>query len=58
VAYDPPTNGVVIAHQGTNPQNILSISNNLQIALVTPEEGRFPGSSSSGALVHEGFLAT
>jgi hypothetical protein len=58
VAFDPPTNSIVVAHQGTTKKNILSVINDLDIRLVQAPENRFPGSTEAKAKVHAGFLAT
>lgn len=58
VAFDPPTNSVVVAHQGTTKKNILSVLNDLDLRLVQAPEGRFPGATEAKAKVHAGFLAT
>jgi len=58
VAFDPPTNSIVVAHQGTTKKNVLSVINDLDIRLVQAPENRFPGATAAKAKVHAGFLAT
>jgi len=58
VAFDPPSNSIVIAHQGTAPKNFLSVTNDVRLFLVTPDQKRFPGTQEKGVKVHDGFQAT
>jgi hypothetical protein len=58
VAFDPPSKSIVVAHQGTAPKNFLSVSNDIRLLLVTPDQNRFPGTEEKGIKVHEGFEAT
>lgn len=58
VAYDPPSNSMVVAHQGTVFSNLTSILNDIELFLVTPNEAQFPGAGAAGVKVHEGFLKT
>ncbi|KAI0782829.1 alpha/beta-hydrolase [Abortiporus biennis] len=57
IANDPVSQSVVIAHQGTNPLNLMSVANDVEIDQVGLNSTLFP-SSASGALVHDGFQAT
>ncbi|KDQ61932.1 hypothetical protein JAAARDRAFT_31427 [Jaapia argillacea MUCL 33604] len=57
VAYDPTTQSIVVAHEGTNPLNILSIANDLEFGLVNLNSTLFPH-AGSGVQVHEGFQQT
>ncbi|KAJ8518299.1 hypothetical protein ONZ45_g4609 [Pleurotus djamor] len=62
VAHDPSTESLVVAHQGTNPENFLSILNDVQILLVDLDETRFASvkghTSLEGIKVHDGFQKT
>ncbi|CAL1713892.1 unnamed protein product [Somion occarium] len=57
IATDPSTQSVVVAHQGTEPDNILSIANDVQFAQVKMNSTLFP-SAAEGVLVHDGFHKT
>jgi len=57
VAFDPTTSAVVVAHQGTDPENFYSDLNDLEFALVDLNNANFP-QAPSGAQVHDGFQAT
>ncbi|KAL4246808.1 AB hydrolase superfamily protein [Abortiporus biennis] len=57
IAKDPASQTVVVAHQGTDPESLISISNDVEIAQVKLNSTRFP-STASGVLVHDGFQAT
>ncbi|KAF8345923.1 Alpha/Beta hydrolase protein [Amanita rubescens] len=54
VGYWPERNSVVVAHEGTDPLQLLSILTDLFIPLVGLDPILFPGVPSS-VLVHEGF---
>lgn len=57
IAHDPNTNSIIVAHQGTDAENILSIANDVQIALVNLDSATFPNADSS-IKVHDGFQKT
>ncbi|KAI0701470.1 alpha/beta-hydrolase [Cytidiella melzeri] len=57
VSQDPDTQTIVVAHQGTDPEKILSIANDVEIAQVDIDNARFP-SSAAGVKVHDGFQQT
>jgi len=46
VAFDPTTSAVVVAHQGTDPQNLLSDLNDVEFALVDVNSTNFPKAPS------------
>jgi len=58
VAFDPPTNSIVVAHQGTNKASFDSIQNDIDLFLDPPLENRFPGATALGVEVHGGFQDT
>ncbi|KAJ8695542.1 hypothetical protein PTI98_008138 [Pleurotus ostreatus] len=57
VAHDPIAESIVVAHQGTDPDNILSIINDAQILLKDLNSTRFPSAGDS-VKVHDGFQKT
>ncbi|KAG6809566.1 hypothetical protein H0H92_015749 [Tricholoma furcatifolium] len=57
IAYDPATESVVVAHQGTDPSNFLSDLNDVEVPLVALNSSRFPGVDAS-VQVHDGFQQT
>ncbi|KZT32922.1 alpha/beta-hydrolase [Sistotremastrum suecicum HHB10207 ss-3] len=57
VAYDPSSQTLVIAHQGTDPENIQSIANDVALGLTPISSTEFP-SAPSGVKVHKGFQET
>ncbi|OSD07114.1 alpha/beta-hydrolase [Trametes coccinea BRFM310] len=57
IASDPDTQTIVVAHQGTDPHEILSIANDIQFGQVAANNTLFPKADSSVKL-HEGFQAT
>lgn len=57
VANDPASQSIVVAHEGTDPTQLLSDLNDIEIAQVPINTTLFP-SATSGTLVHDGFLAT
>jgi len=57
IAHDPATQSIVVAHQGTNSSNILSIVNDVQIELVGLNATRFPGADGN-IKVDDGFQKT
>jgi len=58
VAHDPSTNTIVVAHQGTDPNNLLSILNDAKFGLVDLNTTRFTAAAGKGIQVHEGFQET
>lgn len=46
VATDPQTQSVVVAHQGTDPENLLSIANDAEFAQVKLNSTLFPSTAS------------
>ncbi|GJE84676.1 lipase family protein [Phanerochaete sordida] len=57
VAQDPDSQTIVVAHQGTDPTNLLSDLNDVEVAQVAMNSTRFP-SAAKGSLVHDGFQDT
>ncbi|KAL0953219.1 hypothetical protein HGRIS_004472 [Hohenbuehelia grisea] len=58
VAHDPVTQSIVVAHQGTEPSNILSILNDAQFLLTGLNSTRFPAAKDGSIKVHSGFQKT
>jgi hypothetical protein len=56
IAHEPTSNSIVLAHQGTEASNILSIVNDAEFGLVNINSTRFP--NTSGVQVHDGFQKT
>ncbi|KAF9258560.1 alpha/beta-hydrolase [Marasmius fiardii PR-910] len=56
VAHDPTTNSIIVAHQGTNSKNLLSILNDAQFLLKPLNSTRFQ--FSGDVKVHDGFQKT
>ncbi|KAG6860003.1 hypothetical protein C0995_000646 [Termitomyces sp. Mi166 len=42
IAHDPSTQSIVVAHEGTDPTNLLSVLNDVEIPLVSLNSSRFP----------------
>jgi len=57
VANDPVSQSIVVAHEGTDPTQLLSDLNDIEIAQVAINTTLFPA-ATSGTLVHDGFQAT
>jgi len=57
IASDPQSQSVVVAHQGTDPTEFLSLLNDAEVAQVAMDSARFP-QAASGTLVHDGFQDT
>jgi len=58
IAHDPSTNSIVVAHQGTDPNNLLSILNDAEFGLVDLNTTRFTAASGKSIQVHQGFQDT
>jgi len=58
VAFDPPSNSIVVAHQGTNKRDFDSILNDIDIFFEEPSDADFPGAKDAGAQLHSGFQDT
>ncbi|KAL0057375.1 hypothetical protein AAF712_015984 [Marasmius tenuissimus] len=58
VAHDPTTNNIVVAHQGTNSKNLLSILNDAQFLLTDINTDRFTSAKDKDIEVHSGFQKT
>jgi len=58
IAHDTSTNSIVVAHQGTDPSNLLSLLNDAELALVDLNTTTFPAASGKGIQVHDGFQDT
>ncbi|KAF8519898.1 alpha/beta-hydrolase [Hysterangium stoloniferum] len=57
VAHDPTSQSIIVAHQGTDSSNILSIANDVQILLEPLDQTLFPNVDSS-IKTHDGFAKT
>ncbi|EKM59656.1 uncharacterized protein PHACADRAFT_114705 [Phanerochaete carnosa HHB-10118-sp] len=57
IAQDPDNQSIVVAHQGTDPEELLSDLNDLEVAQVSMNTTLFP-SAAQGSLVHDGFQQT
>lgn len=57
IAHDQDTDSILLAHQGTDAQNILSISNDVQFLQVGLNTTLFP-QAGDGIKVHDGFQKT
>jgi len=57
IAHDPATNTIVVAHQGTDPEDLLSDLNDVEIAKSTLNATLFPNAGSD-VEVHDGFADT
>ncbi|KAI0339625.1 alpha/beta-hydrolase [Trametopsis cervina] len=57
VAQDPDTQSIVVAHQGTDPDKLLSIANDVKFGQVAMNSTLFP-SPANGSEVHVGFQET
>ncbi|KAK0224462.1 Alpha/Beta hydrolase protein [Armillaria nabsnona] len=58
IAHDKSTNSIVVAHQGTDPQNILSILNDAEFVPTPIDTEFFPSAAGKDIEVHSGFLET
>ncbi|KAF8484177.1 alpha/beta-hydrolase [Gautieria morchelliformis] len=57
IVHDPTEQSIVVAHQGTNSTNPLSVINDLEFNLEPLDSTLFPGASSS-IKTHDGFALT
>jgi len=57
IAHDPVAQSIVVAHQGTDKSNILSLANDVQILLKPLDPTLFPNVSGS-IKTHDGFAKT
>ncbi|KAJ8079377.1 hypothetical protein AAF712_010955 [Marasmius tenuissimus] len=58
VANDPSDNSIVVAHQGTDPFNFLSVLNDALFLLKDINPNRFTSAKDKGIEVHDGFQKT
>ncbi|KAJ7708690.1 alpha/beta-hydrolase [Mycena rosella] len=58
VAHDADDQSIVVAHEGTDSKNILSILNDAKFGLVDLNVTRFPDTAGKGIKVHSGFQET
>ncbi|KAK0215107.1 Alpha/Beta hydrolase protein [Armillaria fumosa] len=58
IAHDKSTNSIVVAHQGTDPKNILSVLNDAEFFLTPIDTESFPSAAGKDIKVHSGFLET
>lgn len=57
IAHDPTSQSIVVAHQGTDPSNILSVLNDVEFGLTDLNTTLFP-QGGDGVQVHSGFQDT
>jgi len=58
IAHDADDQSLIIAHEGTDSANILSILNDVKFGLVDLNATRFPAQAGKGIKVHSGFQET
>ncbi|KAJ7816398.1 alpha/beta-hydrolase [Mycena leptocephala] len=58
IAHDADDQSLVVAHEGTDAKNILSILNDAQFGLVPLNVLRFPETAGKNITVHDGFQQT
>ncbi|KAJ6474539.1 alpha/beta-hydrolase [Mycena vulgaris] len=58
IAHDTADQSLVVAHEGTDPDNILSILNDVDLILENIDTTRFPQAAGKGVKVHSGFQQT
>ncbi|KAJ7868689.1 alpha/beta-hydrolase [Mycena leptocephala] len=58
IAHDAADQSLVVAHQGTDPDNILSILNDAELLLEGVDTQRIPQAAGKGIKVHSGFQST
>jgi len=58
VAFDPPSNSIVVAHQGTSRKNSDSVFNDVDFFFDAPSDINFPGAKDVKAKLHGGFQDT
>ncbi|KAJ6528913.1 alpha/beta-hydrolase [Mycena capillaripes] len=58
IAHDALDQSLVVAHEGTDAKNILSILNDAQFGLVPLNVSRFPETAGKNITVHDGFQKT
>ncbi|KAJ6459180.1 alpha/beta-hydrolase [Mycena vitilis] len=58
IAQDSVDQSLVIAHEGTDPDNVLSILNDAEFILEDVDTARIPQAAGKGIKVHSGFQLT
>ncbi|KAF7337362.1 Lipase-3 domain-containing protein [Mycena sanguinolenta] len=58
IAHDADGEALVVAHEGTDAKNILSILNDAEFGLVPLNASRFPETAGQNITVHSGFQET
>ncbi|KAJ7157706.1 alpha/beta-hydrolase [Mycena crocata] len=58
IAHDTVDQSLVVAHEGTDPDNVLSILNDADFFLTAVDTARIPQAVGKGAKVHSGFQDT
>jgi hypothetical protein len=58
IAHDTVDQSLVVAHEGTDPDNILSILNDAEFGLEDVDTARIPQAAGQGVKVHSGFQQT
>ncbi|KAJ6459968.1 alpha/beta-hydrolase [Mycena sanguinolenta] len=58
IAHDAEDQSLVVAHEGTDPDNILSLLNDAEFALADVNTTAIPQAAGKGIKVHDGFQST
>jgi len=58
IAHDGNDQSLVVAHEGTDPKELLSILNDAEFGLVPLNASRFPQTAGQNITVHDGFQQT
>ncbi|KAF7342366.1 hypothetical protein MVEN_01825200 [Mycena venus] len=58
IAHDSVDQSLVVAHEGTDPNNLLSLLNDAEFALVNVNTTSIPQAAGKGIKVHDGFQQT
>ncbi|KAF8209142.1 alpha/beta-hydrolase [Mycena galopus ATCC 62051] len=58
IAHDTADQSLVVAHEGTDPDNILSLLNDAEFALTDVNTTLIPAAAGKGIQVHSGFQST
>nr|GAT50380.1 predicted protein [Mycena chlorophos] len=58
IAHDTVENTLVVSHEGTDPDNLLSLLNDAEFALTDVDAQRITLAAGQGAQVHDGFQDT
>ena len=58
MAFDPPSNSIVVAHQGTDKEDPESVFNDVDLFFDDPHDDILPGAKEAGVRLHGGFQDT